>query len=151
MANAVRCPDFFGGRGHLCCWCGCSSARTRGQEVVRRRMRFRAKGGTRGSAELWEASLGTRRTAEQRARPSPFDDAIGAGPRSLNDYVLQAGMKTKPAKVVLFMAVSGLRRILCDVELWLGSFLASLFVALVAGCAPLGVHQLHAQAQARKI
>ncbi|HSY31883.1 MAG TPA: type II secretion system F family protein [Verrucomicrobiae bacterium] len=54
----------------------------------------------------------------------------------LNDYIQQAGMTTKPGKVVLSMATVAVGTFYV-MELWLENFLGALFIALVAGCAPL--------------
>ncbi len=77
----------------------------KGQEVVRRRMDSVRKAERRGSL-----SLGTSLVRDELLSSVPPIHRLMMRFKwssKLNDYLLQAGMKTKPAKVILFMAVLG--------------------------------------------
>ena len=77
----------------------------KGQEVVRRRMDSVRKAERRGNL-----SLGTSLVRDELLSSVPPIHRLMMKFKwssKLNDFVLQAGMKTKPAKVILFMAVLG--------------------------------------------
>jgi tight adherence protein B len=118
----------------ICALAGLFMSVDKSQEVVRRRMRSVRKAEKRGALSA-EASL--IRDELLSTVPALHRLMLRWGWTSrLNDYIQQAGMTAKPGKVVLTTAAVAVGTFYV-MELWLGSFLASLFIALVAGCAPL--------------
>ena len=120
--------------GAICALAGLFMSVDKSQEVVRRRMASVRKAEKRGAL-----SEGTSLVRDELLSTVPALHRLmlrwGWSSR-LNEYIQQAGMTAKPGKVVLTMVAVAVGTFYV-MELWLGSFLASLFIALVAGCAPL--------------
>jgi tight adherence protein B len=106
----------------------------KGQEVVRRRMDSVRKAERRGSL-----SLGTSLVRDELLSSVPPIHRLMMRFKwssKLNDYVLQAGMKTKPAKVILFMAVLGFSAYFV-ISSFIHYFLASAALSMIIGMLPL--------------
>lgn len=106
----------------------------KGQEVVRRRMDSVRKAERRGNL-----SLGTSLVRDELLSSVPPIHRLMMRFKwsaKLNDYVLQAGMKTKPAKVILFMAVLGFGSYFV-ISSFIHYFLASAVLSIVVGLLPL--------------
>ena len=119
----------------ICALAGLFVSADRSQEVVRRRMESVRKAEKRGAL-----SQGASLIRDELLSTVPALNRLmlrWGWTSRLNDYVQQAGMTAKPGKVVLTMAAAAVGTFYV-MELWLGSFPAALFIALVAGCAPLG-------------
>lgn len=104
----------------------------KGQETVRRRMDSVRKAERRGPL-----SLGTSLVRDELLSSVPPLHRLlirFKWSSKLNDYVLQAGMKTKPAKIVLIMAVIGFAGyyvISSFIHNFLGAFVLSVGLAFV--------------------
>jgi tight adherence protein B len=118
----------------ICALAGLFVSADRSQEVVRRRMESVRKAEKRGAL-----SQGANLIRDELLSSVPALHRLmlrWGWTSRLNDYIQQAGMTTKPGKVVLSMAaVAG--GTFYVMEFWLENFLGALFIALVAGCAPL--------------
>jgi tight adherence protein B len=118
----------------ICALAGLFVSADRSQEVVRRRMESVRKAEKRGAL-----SQGANLIRDELLSSVPALHRLmlrWGWTSRLNDYIQQAGMTTKPGKVVLSMAAVAVGTFYV-MELWLGNFLGALFIALVAGCAPL--------------
>jgi tight adherence protein B len=118
----------------ICALAGLFVSADRSQEVVRRRMESVRRAEKRGAL-----SQGANLLRDELLSTVPALHRLmlrWGWTSRLNDYIQQAGMTTKPGKVVLSMATVAVGTFYV-MELWLENFLGALFIALVAGCAPL--------------
>jgi tight adherence protein B len=107
----------------------------KGQEVVRRRMDSVRKAERRGTL-----SLGTSLVRDELLSSVPALHRVMVRFRwstKLNDFLLQAGMKTKPAKIILIMAVLGFGGY-SVVSSFIHSFFFSALIGLAIALLPLG-------------
>ena len=106
----------------------------KGQETVRRRMDSVRKAERRGPL-----SLGTSLVRDELLSSVPPLHRLlirFKWSSKLHDYVLQAGMKTKPAKIVLIMAVIGFAGYYV-ISSFIHNFLGAFVLSVGLACVPL--------------
>jgi tight adherence protein B len=104
------------------------------QEVIRRRMRSVHKAEKRG-----DLSVGTTLVRDELLSSVPAIHRLMIRwnwSTKLNDYVLQAGMTTKPAKIILIMAILAIAGAYVA-SLYISNFFAQIFIGLAVASGPL--------------